>query len=341
MKRTCVMLLFLVASGSPAAALEPEDGAVFVRVVDVGAGLCCVVKMPGDHYMIYDAGYWQGSGEQATKDAIQELVPAGAEVDLLVLSHSDADHLGTVDWICDTYTVKKVLRSGHQRSTATWQAADQAIRLEREHDGCLDINLRYFEYPPGATYRFGDTFVTMVCGFHKPPADWGSLSQSEKRNAGSVVIRLLYKDKSILFTGDTVGRHIGDAANACIAAEKFMIDMSKVITIDSDVLIAPHHGADNGSSTAFIQAVSPEFVIFSAGHDYDHPRAAAAQRYRDQEVALAKMFRTDFGDDESDDGDDEWTHGRQAGTQDGPGDDDVDILIRSTGELVVGYRNPH
>ena len=77
MKRTCVMLLFLVASGSPAAALEPEDGAVFVRVVDVGAGLCCVVKMPGDHYMIYDAGYWQGSGEQDAHIGPRRLLDQG------------------------------------------------------------------------------------------------------------------------------------------------------------------------------------------------------------------------------------------------------------------------
>lgn len=30
---------------------------VYVRVIDVGAGLCCVVVMPDNHYMIYDAGY--------------------------------------------------------------------------------------------------------------------------------------------------------------------------------------------------------------------------------------------------------------------------------------------
>jgi beta-lactamase superfamily II metal-dependent hydrolase len=36
-----------------------------------------------------------------------------------VLSHSDADHLGTVDEILDAYTVKKVIRSGLRRSTGT------------------------------------------------------------------------------------------------------------------------------------------------------------------------------------------------------------------------------
>ncbi len=68
-----------------------------------------------------------------------------------------------------------------------------------------------------------------------------------------------------LFGGDSVGRHSGNDDSTCIAAEKYMVDNAGVITIDSDVLIAPHHGADNGGSTCFIQAVSPEYVIFSAG----------------------------------------------------------------------------
>ena len=28
------------------------DNDLLVRVVDVGAGLCCVVKMPGDYYIV-------------------------------------------------------------------------------------------------------------------------------------------------------------------------------------------------------------------------------------------------------------------------------------------------
>lgn len=33
-------------------ALEPGPDDLYVRVVDVGAGHCSVIKMPGDHYMI-------------------------------------------------------------------------------------------------------------------------------------------------------------------------------------------------------------------------------------------------------------------------------------------------
>jgi beta-lactamase superfamily II metal-dependent hydrolase len=315
-----------------ALALDHNADGVFVRVVDVGAGLCAVVKMPDGNYMIYDAGNYNDGGAKAFK-AIKDIIPDGEEVDLLVLSHSDADHLGAVDEICDMYSVKKILRTGFERDSGTWKTADKAIRDETD---AVDINLSYFEFPPGATYIFGETYITMVAGFHEPPEGWDLIDESEERNAISIVIRLQYKNKSILFTGDTVGRHIESPIGTNIAAEKFMIDNSEVITIDSDVMIAPHHGANNASSTDFIKAVSPDFVIFSAGHKYQHPRASAVKRYTDNGVNPNNIFRTDLGDDE---GEKEWNLGRISNHKDNAGDDDVDILIRPDGDVLVEYRD--
>ena len=39
-----------------------------------------------------------------------------------------------------------------------------------------------------------------------------------------------------------------------------------------------------GSALPFIKAVTPEFVIFSAGHEYGHPRKATANRFLDAGV---------------------------------------------------------
>ncbi len=326
-----LFLLYMTNIGYPAA----DEDDVFVRVIDVGAGLCCVVKMPDNHYMIYDAGNYVGGGREAF-ESIAEVIPEGSTVDLMVLSHSDSDHLGAVDEICQAYTVKRILRSGFQRSSQTWQAADSTIQLEKALDNAIDINLRYFEYPAGATYRFGEVFVTMVAGWHKPPAAWGlSSSSGEYRNAGSIVMRLYYKEKAILFCGDTVGRHIGDSPNVCIAAEKHMVDNSPVIDIKSDVMIAGHHGADNASSTLFIKTVQPSYVIFSAGHKYQHPRAATAKRYLDFNSQI-KTFRTDRGDDE---GSKEWNGERIPNHKDPIGDDDVDIVIKSDGTVLVKYKS--
>jgi len=352
MKRMLLLAVFVWSLACSLHALEPGPDDVLVRVVDVGAGLCCVVKMPPapnenrTHYMIYDAGHWEGISR--TVEAIEEMIPRESIIDLMVLSHSDSDHLGAVKQICDAYTVRRVIHSGMRRDSNTWERANTAILQEKRDEGCVDINLNYFEFPPGATYRFGNSFVTMVRGFCTPPEDWGELSSSEYRNAGSVVIRLVLSGSSVLFCGDSVGRHIGDPTSTCIATEKFMIRMSPVIPIDSDIVIAPHHGADNASSVDFVRAVSPKYVIFSAGHDYDHPTAAAAGRYLDCGVDVKNIFRTDLDDDES--GDDsadeqedphrhEWAQGRTPGLFDRRGDDDIDILLRADASFAVAYHS--
>ena len=93
---------------------------VFVRVLDIGAGLSCVAQMPGDHCMVNDAGHHAGQGLR-TFQGLSEVIPEGEEIDLLVLSHSDADHQGAVKRIFEAYPVKKVLRGGLERlDTATW-----------------------------------------------------------------------------------------------------------------------------------------------------------------------------------------------------------------------------
>lgn len=328
-------LILMLALATPCLALTPGPDDLHVRVVDVGAGLCCIVRMPGDHYMVYDTGSWRTEAVDSAMAAIREIIPAYEVIDLLVLSHSDADHLAATDDIYAEYYVDRVIRSGMKRSTANWRNADSAIRQSADEGTTLDINLSDVEFPIGATYVFGETTATMVCGFDRPLPGWDIDSDSEYNNAASIVFRVQYRGRSVLFCGDAVGRHNGGDDDELIAAEKFMVEMAGVIPIDSDVVIAPHHGADNGSAKAWIEAVSPEWVIVSAGHDHEHPRKTAMERYLDFGVDEDRILRTDLGDDE---GDKEWDHGRVDGEKDGIGDDDVDIVIREDGDIEVDYR---
>lgn len=111
------------------------------------------------------------------------------------------------------------------------------------------------------------------------------------------------------------------------------------VSLKSDVLIAPHHGGNNGSAGCFIARVDPTFLVFSAGHDHNHPSDGAAQRYLTHGVLQANMFRTDRGDDER--GSFEWKAGAIAGCTDARGDDDVEIVVTDTGTLSVAYREAH
>ena len=188
---------------------------------------------------------------------------------------------------------------------------------------------------PGTKIPLGEATVTLVAG-------WGQWTgagptESERRNAISVVLRLDYRGRSVLFTGDTVGRRLTDSDDACKDAEQIMVanHTAGTVSLKADVLIAPHHGANNGSSTCFITAVAPEFVVFASGHDHKHPTLRAAARFMTRGVPATRLFRTDLGDDES--GAFEWKGGSIPGCNDPAGDDDVEIALRATGVADVDY----
>lgn len=283
-----VIAAVCVLATSEAFCLTHGENDVLVRVVGCGPALCCVVQIPGDHYVIYDAGHWQNPGKAAATETIRELIPAGSTIDLLVLSHSDSDHLGAVPMICEEYRVRRVLRTGYRRERIRpWDAADAAIQAEVENDGCQDVRLTLYAFPRGGTYRVGDAFVQFVAGWKEPPEEWGfGSSGSEHRNSVSIVAKLTYRNRSVLFAGDTVGRETDGEIDECIAAELSMVGWDEAVPLKADVLVAPHHGADNGSSSRFIHAVSPRYVIFSAGHRYGHPRRTTASRYLANGVLL-------------------------------------------------------
>jgi competence protein ComEC len=334
MKKLFPGLLLLCVSVFSFPVSQAQTNALFVRVIDVGAGLCCVVKTPDDHYMIYDAGV--GSG---TIKRIEKLIKTNV-IDLLVLSHNDSDHIGSVSNICKSFTVKTALHTGMYRATDAFANAKKSILKEVQTENCRNLDLGKTNISPGRTFQVGSVPVTFVCGFNKPLKSWGLKNAGEKNNAVSIVMRLEYAGKSILFCGDAVGRHKDDPdENACIATEKFIVDRTNALPVRSDIIIAPHHGADNGSSKAFVQAVSPTYVIFSAGSKHHHPTDAAARRYLTNGVALTNFFRTDLGDDEDGTGDEEWDQGRIPGHNDESGDDNIDILVTSNGEITIQYRD--
>lgn len=333
--RRAVATVLLVAFMSDAdASLNPGPDDVYVRIVDTGPGLCTITRIPSDpqpYFMVYDAGHWNG---HHCRDAVREVV-GSSYIDLFIISHSDADHLGQAVAILDEYRVANVITTGERRETASWKNMNAAIAAQAANDASI-MNLQTSQLIPGTTLSLGDATITLLAG-------WGEWSgsgptSSERRNVISIVAKLEYGDGSVLFTGDTVGRRLGDPTSACKDAEKVMVDRHATYPLKADVLIAPHHGGNNGSAACFIGAVDPRFVIFPSGHDHEHPSDGAAQRYVAHGVPLTNILRTDRGDDEP--GAFEWKNGETVdGCADPAGDDDVEIVIRRTGPPLVAYRN--
>ncbi len=347
--RTIGLATFVAAVGvllTPFATYAQGD--VLVRVVDVGAGLCTVTRAPGpngsEHFMIFDAGSQFPFNSTFCVEAVKELVGTN-EIDLMIISHPDADHVVHAAEILDRFSVRRIIRTGHERDKTFWRIFDDAVERE-EQNGADVTNLANDALTPGIHIPLGGAVVTLVAGWHDwiPPERFDS---GEERNVISIVARLEFDGRSVLFTGDTIGRRKSDNDNECKNAEEYIVANSPLVPVRSNVMIAPHHGGNNGSSSCFIEAVFgsaddrvvPRFVVFSAGHEHGHPTLGAAGRYQvTGGVSASFIRRTDRGDDELSQFHFDDPDTPQAGCEDGPGDDTIDIVIRQNGQLTAEYR---
>lgn len=324
-----------------AAAPKPVDD-LEARVVDVGNGLCVVVRIPGGHALLYDAG----DNGSFCRNAVEELIP-GDKIDLVILSHSDADHIGELPAILALKHADTIVFPGdaHIEETETIRRELTAITTAG-NAGTRVWSLAADPLPDTdaagvRSFQLGEASVTLIAGWSNGDMTIGPgeapLPKPEHNNALSIVARLEYRGRSILLTGDTVGRFRGDANSRCAYAERIMTEAAAAWPIASDVLIGQHHGGDNASSNCFIRAVSPKYVVFSAGNKgYRHPSQAAADRFLAFGVPPVRMFRTDRGDDE---GAGEWQYGDVRGCIDQPGDDDIEIRLPSASNTIdIAYR---
>ena len=212
--RLALAPLALIALTAFAEAPVAGDTDLHVRIFDVGHGNAAVARMPGrsesggwnHHYFVYDTGRWEDWERQATLEAIEQVIPRSEAIDLMVLSHADWDHIGGAPEILGAYQVSRIIRPGAKATTvqddiAIWEEVDLAIKSERAE--VLDLSEPYGS--EGTTYIFGETTLAMVSGFPVPPEEWGELSPAHARNAGSIVIRLDFAGRSVLFTGDAIG----------------------------------------------------------------------------------------------------------------------------------------
>lgn len=87
-------------------------------------------------------------------------------------------------------------------------------------------------------------------------------------NDRSCVLKVSAGESSVLLTGD-----LGMAGEYQLLRQD----------VRANLLLAPHHGSHSSSSYAFIRAVGPRWVVFSAGHNnrFGHPHQTVVQRYRE------------------------------------------------------------
>jgi competence protein ComEC len=239
-------------------ALPERDATLEVTFLDVGQGDAIWVRAPTGRTMLIDGG-------PDGRRVVSFLRRKTRRIDLVVLSHPHADHVGGVVSVLQNFDVGAVLDSGYPHPTPVYRDFLREVALR---------GIPYRRARSGMVVELGSDVSAHVLWPREPFVEGRSAP-----NENSVVIRLVYGEVAFLFTGDVEQ-----------VAEGMLAEMGEAIR--SRVLKVPHQGSRTSSSEAFLDAVRPEIAVLSVGrgNQYGHPHAEVLARYARRGVAL---YRTD------------------------------------------------
>ncbi|GIO24512.1 MBL fold metallo-hydrolase [Oceanobacillus sp. J11TS1] len=235
------IIIFVLAgchAGSDTAQSAIVDGAFKAHFIDVGQGDSTLFTLEDEEeeaVILFDTGDWQGN------EVVPYLESQGVtSIDLVIISHPDADHIGQLSNVMEHFRVNEVWMSGNESTSNTYQKAMEDI---------LSQDIAYHEPRTGEEYELGPIELEVLY-----PGDI-----SGKVNEESIGIRLAYNQISFILTGD-----------AGVKEEKEIIETS---SLGSTFLHLGHHGSKTSTDPAFLDAVHPEIAVYSAGEDnsYGHP----------------------------------------------------------------------
>jgi beta-lactamase superfamily II metal-dependent hydrolase len=238
-----------------------------ITFIDVGQGDSILIILPNTKTILIDGGERQSSDE-----LLSMLQDFGiTRIDLMIATHPHADHIGGLIDVINSIEVGAVMDSGQVHTTQTFEDLLDAIESEQ---------VRLVSTYQGAEITLDPTVQIDVLN---PLRLLDGADDEEQFNENSVVIKLTYGEFSALFTGDMEQEN-----------EARLVQEIGEQGLDADVLKAGHHGSRTSSTAAFLEAVSPEVVVISAGADntYGHPHEEALDRIA--AAGAQHVFRTDL-----------------------------------------------
>lgn len=235
-----------------------------VVFLDVGQGDAAVLHLPNGRTMAIDGGPPPRNGRSRSPLADYLRYRGIRRLDVLVLTHSDADHAGALAPVIKDFRPREV-----------WYGLDAA-------DPVLGELL-------AAAAAAGGRLVPMAWGDVARPAPAVHLEvfnpgrtplqgTGADKNNNSVVLRLTYGRIRALFTADIES-----------SAEEILVDSSRPLR--AEVLKVGHHGSRSSTTEGFLAAVAPAVAVVSVGRNsYGHPHPDVLSRF---ESIGAAVWRTD------------------------------------------------
>lgn len=245
-----------VTESKEAQVTSSAEGVLKVHFIDVGQADAILVEQ-GTEFMLVDAGNNEDS--QALKSYLSS--KGISELKYFIGTHKDEDHIGSADYIINSFKVGKVYFPRQTATTKTYEDFVKAVSNK---------GLKLTVPSIGETFKLGDATCTVLAP---------NSSSYEDSNDYSIVVRLSYGSTSFLLTGDAESVSEGEM-------------VAKGLDLSATVLKVGHHGSRSSTGQSFLNKVSPKYAVISVGkgNSYGHPTQEVMNRLKSKNIPV---YRTD------------------------------------------------
>ena len=224
-----------------------------IDFLDVGQGDSALITMPDGTTLLVDGG---GNTTEAARRIGETVVSEYlwwrglSEVDYVLATHADADHIDGLNDVLKNFNVRSALIARRPANDPEFSKFSQTLTATNTHAELIQA---------GDVIRFGAVEVEVLW-----PPGAGELST----NNDSLVLRLKFGEHSILLTGDIEK-----------SAERGLVGSHR--DLNANVVKVPHHGSKTSSTDDFVRASSPHLAIVSVGRNsmFGHPHEEVVERW--------------------------------------------------------------
>jgi len=268
-RRMMMMSVAIGMFGWPALLAVEGRGSLDLWMIDVGQGDAIAIRSPAGSWMLIDAGP-PSEAEIPAQPVVRALRSLGVTaIDLLVLTHPDADHIGGVPGVLRSFRVGRVL----DPSLPVGKQVYADVITEARRDGVPWTAAR-----AGQRIQLDGVTVAVLHPSDSAVAVESRAGPDAEANRISIVLRVSWHDVDVLLTGD-----------AYTDVEENLAEELD----DIDILKVGHHGSLTSTSPSFLRATRPGHALISSGrfNRYGHPTPLVLARLAD---VGARIHRTDL-----------------------------------------------
>jgi competence protein ComEC len=247
--------------------MQWRPGVLEITAIDVGQGDSLLIITPEGKTLLLDSG---GVGGQAHSDfdVGEEVVSPYLwsrgirRLDAVAISHPHSDHIGGMRSIIANFRPRE-LWYGLESPTSEFAELAATARA---------FGLGFRPHTAGDTFDFGGVRIRVL---NPQP---GTVATNRTQDDESMVLHIQYGGTSALLVGDSHKR-----IEELMVGEKPKANLLKI----------GHHGSATSSTPEFLNAVSPQFAVVSAGYynSFHHPRPDVMKRYAGLRI---RTYRTDL-----------------------------------------------